>query len=72
MLSEISQREKDKYCVISLIGGHWKKKTKTNKKYKLIDKENRLMLWEGKWEGLVLREMGESVILILISFLQIL
>ena len=30
MLSEISQREKDKYCVISLIGGLWKEKT--NKK----------------------------------------
>ena len=38
MLSEISQTEKDKYCVISLF--MWNKK----KTPKLIDTENRLMV----------------------------
>ena len=48
MLSEISQTEKDKYCMISLICGIWKQKQKhkqTNKK--LIDTENRLAIARG-------------------------
>ena len=32
ILSEISQTEKDKYCMISPICGIYKKQTKTNKK----------------------------------------
>ena len=38
MLSEISQTEKDKYCMNSLICG-------ICKKHELIDTENRLMGW---------------------------
>ena len=44
MLNEISQREKDKYCMISLTCGIFKKKTKT----KLIDTKNRLVGTRGR------------------------
>ena len=40
MLSEVSQTEKDKYPMISLICGIYKNKTKN----KLIDTENRLVV----------------------------
>ena len=48
MLNEISQMEKDKYHMISLPCGRFKKTTKTNKH---IDTENRLVVtrWEGWW-----------------------
>ena len=44
MLSEISQLEKDKYHIISLICGIKKDKTKQTK---LIDTENRLVVDRG-------------------------
>lgn len=52
LLSEISQTEKDKCHLISLI---WDSKTKESKT-KLTDTENRLMVARGKygrWEKLV-------------------
>ena len=47
-LSEISQTEKDKYCIISLICGIFKKK-----KPKLTDlfTENRLVIVRGRVQG---------------------
>ena len=46
MLSEISQAEKDKYCMFSLISGIWK--TKQNR---LIDTENKLVVARGDGVG---------------------
>ena len=45
MLSEISQKEKDKYSTISYL---WNLKSKKKKKKKLIDKENRLVVARGR------------------------
>ena len=44
---EISQTEKDKYHIISLTYGIFKKQT--NKKNKLIDTENRWVDTRGGW-----------------------
>ena len=45
MLSEISQTEKDKYCTISFIGGH------TKKKIELTETENRKVVARGLGMG---------------------
>ena len=66
MLSEINQAEKDKYHMISLICGFFKKKkkqtnqmkTKQKNKAKLIDTENRLEVARGNGWGV--GEMGEG------------
>ena len=47
MLSETSKTEKDKYHIISLTCGIFKKQT--NKKNKLIDTENRWVDTRGGW-----------------------
>ena len=56
MLSEISQLEKDKYCVISLICGMFFKiiinEQIKQSKNKHIDIENRLVVTRGEWVGL--------------------
>ena len=58
MLSEISQTENDKYCVISLICGI-KKKTKYTK---LVEKENRLVVTRGRgWGEGELEKGGQQV-----------
>ena len=49
MLSEISQRKKDKYCIISFMCGI--------KQTEFIDTENRLVVARGR--GWSMREMGE-------------
>ena len=54
MLSEISQTEKDKQCMISLICGTWKQ---TNKKLKFIDTKNRLAVARGGGRGVKAGEM---------------
>ena len=51
MLSEISQTEKDKYCMVSLICGIKKKK-----KVKLIETESRMVVARGEEAG----EMGRG------------
>ena len=53
MLSELNQREKDKYCVIIYM---WNIKNKTiacirQNRNRLIDTENNLMVSSGKREG---------------------
>ena len=55
MLNEISQTEKNKHCMISLVGGIFKKK---NKKTELVDK-NRLGLPEAGVEWTA--KLGEGV-----------
>lgn len=46
MLSKMSQREKDKYCMVSLICGI-SKQNKMRQDIKLIDTENILMVARG-------------------------
>ena len=54
MLSEISQKEKDKYCKISLICGNWKTE--------LIGTKNRLLVVRsGEWEMEELDEKGQKI-----------
>ena len=52
MLSEISQKEKDRYCIASLICGIFKKK----KKVQLIETESRKAVARGWRVG----EIGRS------------
>ena len=47
MLSEISQTEKDKYCIISLIRGIY-----IQKRNRLTGKENKLMVTKGERDKL--------------------
>ena len=58
MISLMSQKEKDKYCMISRICGILKKHTQT----KLIDTESRLAIARGRggWEQGWVGEMGEE------------
>ena len=59
MLSEISQMQKDKYCMISLIGGIEKKMRQTfeyNKKGADTDTENKLVVMSGMMESGRLRQ----------------
>lgn len=74
MLKEMSQTEKDKHCMISLVCGTKKKTQKTTNKQtpnkpktkdkqnkrptKLLDTENRLVVGEQRW-GMGVREMDE-------------
>ena len=51
MLNEISQTEKDKYHMTSLICGIYLKKKKKGKKTKLIETENRLVVAKGGGQG---------------------
>ena len=52
MLSEISQREKDKYCMISLICKIFKNTNKCIcKTNRLTDIENKLVVTSGEREG---------------------
>ena len=57
MLNEITQTEKDKYCVMSLICGILRNKTKKTQKNKLIDTENRLVAVKHR---VGVGEMGEG------------
>ena len=61
ILTEISQPEKDEYCMISLICGIQNKTNwSMNKQTEFMDIENRLLVTrgaEGKWE--VVWEVGE-------------
>lgn len=54
MLSKISEREKDKYCMVSL---YVESQNKTRQDIKLIDKENILMVARGGGQGV--GEMSE-------------
>ena len=52
ILSEISQREKDKYRMISLISGiQYMAQINLSTEKKLMDLENRLMIAKGEGEG---------------------
>lgn len=57
MLSEASQTEKDKYCMVSLIRGILKKQTKP----KHIEKEMRFVVTRGEGLGEELHEGGPKV-----------
>ena len=51
-LSELSQTEKNKYYMISLIGGTWKKvQMNLQNRNRPIDIENKLMFTKGKDGG---------------------
>ena len=52
LLSEISQTEKHKYRMISLICGIWKQNKQTKQKgNRFIDAENKLVVARGKGAG---------------------
>ena len=51
MQSEVSQKEKDKYCILTHIYGIWKNGTEEFIYRAAIEKQNRLMTWgEGRRE----------------------
>ena len=52
ILSEVSQKEKDKYHVISLVSGHGDMaQMSLSTETKLMDLENRLVVVKGEGEG---------------------
>ena len=57
-VSEVSQKEKDKYCMISLVSGiSYTAPMNLSTEKKLMDLENRLVVAKGeergrKWDGL--------------------
>ena len=52
ILGEVSQKEKDKYCMISLISGiQYKAQMNLSTEKKIMDLENRLVVAKGEGEG---------------------
>ena len=55
ILSEVSQKEKDKHHMISVIAGpYYKAQMNPSTEKKIMDLENRLVVakWRGEWDGL--------------------
>ena len=52
ILSEISQKEKDKYQMIPLISGvNYTAQMNLSTEKKIMDLENRFVVAKGEWEG---------------------
>ena len=53
ILSEVSQKEKDKFHMISHISGiQYKAQMNLSTEKKLVDLENRFVVAKGEWDGL--------------------